>query len=138
MLPQVPLEQLNALGDNTMIAHLGIRITELGEDYICGTMPVDHRTHQPMGLLHGGANAVLAETLGSFGSSLLVDLATHSVSGLEINCNHIRATREGTVTGKATLRHKGRTTHIWEVEITNPAQKLVSLARLTVIVIPHQ
>ncbi len=137
MLPQVPLEQLNAMGENTMLAHLGIQITELGDDYICGTMPVDHRTHQPMGLLHGGANAVLAESLGSYGSSLLVDLTTHGVSGLEINCNHIRGVRSGQVYGKATIRHRGRSTHIWEIEITNEEGKLVCLSRLTVAVMPH-
>lgn len=137
MLPKVPLEQLNSMGENTMLAHLGIQITELGEDYICGTMPVDHRTHQPMGLLHGGANAVLAESLGSYGSSLLVDLTTHGVSGLEINCNHIRGVRSGQVYGKATIRHRGRATHIWEIEITNEEGKLVCLSRLTVAVMPH-
>lgn len=137
MLPQVPLEQLNAMGENTMLAHLGIQITELGDDYICGTMPVDHRTHQPMGLLHGGANAVLAESLGSYGSSLMVDLTTHGVSGLEINCNHIRGVRSGQVYGKATIRHRGRSTHIWEIEITNEEGKLVCLSRLTVAVMPH-
>lgn len=137
MLPQVPIEQLNHLSANTMLAHLGIQITELGDDYICGTMPVDHRTHQPMGLLHGGANAVLAESLGSYGSSLLVDLATHGVNGLELNCNHIRGVRSGQVYGKATIRHRGRSTHIWEIEITNSDGKLVCLSRLTVAVMPH-
>lgn len=137
MLPEIPLDRLNAMSANTMLAHLGIEITELGSDYICGTMPVDHRTHQPMGLLHGGANAVLAETLGSYGSSLLVDLSTHAVSGLEINCNHIRGVRTGLVHGKATIRHKGRSTHIWAIEITNEEGKLVCLSRLTVAVMPH-
>ena len=137
MLPEIPLDRLNAMSANTMLAHLSIEITELGSDYICGTMPVDHRTHQPMGLLHGGANAVLAETLGSYGSSLLVTLSTHAVSDLEINCNNIRDLLTGLVHGKATIRHKGRSTHIWAIEITNEEGKLVCLSRLMVAVMPH-
>ncbi len=138
MLPQVPLDTLNALNANTMVAYLGIVFTEIGDDYIKATMPVDHRTHQPMGLLHGGASAALAETLGSVGSSLLVDLTTHAVTGLEINANHLKSVRSGLVTGKASLLHKGRSTHVWNIDITDEAGKLVCVSRLTVMIIPLQ
>jgi uncharacterized protein (TIGR00369 family) len=138
MLPKVSIEALNELSANTMVAHLGITLTEVGDDYLVATMPVDHRTHQPMGLLHGGASAALAETLGSVGSSMLVDLTTHAVTGLEINANHIRSVRKGLVTGKATLLHQGRSTHVWNINITDEAGKLVCVSRLTVMIIPLQ
>ena len=97
-------------------------------------MPVDKRTHQPMGLLHGGANAVLIESLGSLGSVLCVDLKKKYIVGLEVNANHIRSEKSGFVYGKATLIHEGRSTHIWQVDITNESKKLVSTGRLTVMV----
>ncbi len=128
------IEQLNASSKNTMMEVLGIRYTEVGENYICGTMPVDNRTHQPMGIMHGGASAALIETLGSIGSHLYIDKETEFSSGLDLNINHIRAVRSGIVTGKATIVHKGKTTHVWQVEITNEEGKLVSTGRLTVFV----
>ena len=128
------IEQLNASSKNTMMEVLGIRYTEVGENYICGTMPVDNTTHQPMGIMHGGASAALIETLGSIGSHLYIDKETEFSSGLDLNINHIRAVRSGIVTGKATIVHKGKTTHVWQVEITNEEGKLVSTGRLTVFV----
>ncbi|MEN8929455.1 MAG: PaaI family thioesterase [Flavobacteriales bacterium] len=128
------LEQANASSQNTMMEVLGIKYTDVGEDYICGTMPVDKRTHQPMGIMHGGASAALIETLGSIGSHIFIDSNTQFSSGLDLNINHIRAVRSGIVTGKAVLVHKGKTTHVWQVDITNEENKLVSTGRLTVFI----
>jgi 1,4-dihydroxy-2-naphthoyl-CoA hydrolase len=128
------LAQLNSSSKDTMMEVLGIKYTEIGEDYICGTMPVDKRTHQPMGIMHGGASAALIETLGSIGSHLFIDSDTQFSSGLDLNINHIRAVRSGIVTGKAILVHKGKTTHVWQVNITNEENKLVSTGRLTVFI----
>ena len=128
------LIKLNESSSGTLMEVLGIEYTEVGEDYICGMMPVDNRTHQPMGIMHGGASAALIETLGSIGSHLLIDSATEFSSGLDLNINHLRAVRSGTVTGKAQIVHKGKTTHVWQVNITNEEGKLVSTGRLTVFV----
>ena len=128
------LVQLNASSKNTLMEVLGIEYTEIGDDYICGKMPVNSKTHQPMGIMHGGASAALIETLGSIGSHLLIDSATEFSSGLELNINHIRAVREGFVFAKAKVVHKGKTTHVWQVNITNEDDKLVSTGRLTVFV----
>jgi len=118
-----------------MIDYLGIEITEIGENYIAGKMPVDRRTHQPMGLLHGGASVVLAESLASIGAALQVDLTKKACVGLEINANHIRAVREGWVYAKATAVHAGRSTQIWETRITTETGELVCISRMTVAVI---
>ena len=131
----ITLEELNKLSLNTIGEHLDIIFTEVGENYICGTMPVDNRTRQPMGLLHGGASAVLAETLGSIGSYLCVDMKTQACVGLTISCNHIRAAKSGLVTGKAVLMHEGGKTHIWNIDITNDQQQLICSSRLTVMVL---
>lgn len=137
MLQEISPDVLNAMTKGTMMEAIGIEFTETGSDYICGSMPVDHRTVQPMGLLHGGASSALAESLGSLGSSLLVDINTHNVSGIEVNANHLRAVREGRVHGKATIIHQGRTQHVWSIEIKDDAGKLVCAARLTVLIIPR-
>ena len=118
-----------------MVEHLGIEVTEAGEGYLCGKMPVDFRTHQPMGLLHGGASVVLAETLASIGAALQVDLTEKACVGLEINANHIRGVKEGWVYGKASVLHNGRSTQVWETKITNEAGDLVCISRMTVAVI---
>lgn len=128
-------EQLNHISKGSMIEHLGIEITETGADYLCGKMPVDHRTKQPFGLLHGGASVVLAETLGSIGSNVLIDQNTQYVVGLEINANHIKSAKDGYVYGKASIIHAGGRTHIWEIKITNEQSQLVCTSRLTVMVI---
>ncbi len=134
----VLVEQLNAVGEGCMIGHLGIEITDIGGDFLIAKMPVDHRTKQPMGLLHGGANVALAESLGSYASTLLIDLTKQGVVGLEINANHIRSAREGFVYGKVTPIHVGRKTHVWSIEITNEENKLVSISRLTVAIIERE
>lgn len=128
------LIKLNESSSGTMMEVLRIEYTEVGEDYICGTMPVDNRTHQPMGIMHGGASAALIETLGSIGSHLLIESASEFSSGLDLNINHLRAVRSGKVYGKAQIVHQGKTTHVWQVNITNEEGKLVSTGRLTVFV----
>ena len=129
------IERVKQWCQNTMMEHLGIEITEVGEDYVCGKMPVDHRTHQPMGLLHGGASVALAESLASMGAALQVDLTKKACVGLEINANHIRGVREGWVYAKATALHAGRTTQVWETKVTNEAGEMVCISRMTVAVI---
>ena len=129
------LEKLNDFQKNTITEVLGIEITDFGPDYFCGKMPVDHRTVQPYGLLHGGASAVLAETLGSIAGGMQVNLETQSVVGVEINCNHLRSARDGWVYGKATPVKIGRKIHVWNIEIKNEGDKLVAVSRLTLAVI---
>ncbi len=132
------LEQLDALRRNTLLDTLDIRITEVGDDYVRGTMPVNARTHQPYGLLHGGASVALAETLGSMASMLCIDPAREVAVGLDINANHLRAVTGGIVTGTARPLHVGRSTHVWEIRIENAAGKLVCISRLTAAVVPKQ
>lgn len=127
--------QLNQLCANTMVSHLGIDFTEVGNNYLCATMPVDQRTHQPLGLLHGGASVALAETLGSVAATLCVNTATHYCVGLEINANHIRAVRDGHVTGRVEPLHIGRRTQVWEIRITDKQNELISVSRITMAVI---
>lgn len=127
---------LNRMMANTLVSHLGIEITEVGEDFLRATMPVDARTHQPFGLLHGGASVALAESLGSIASSMCVDLNTQAIVGLEINANHLRAVRSGVVTGTVRPIHVGRSTHVWDIRIENEAGQPVCVSRLTVAVIP--
>ncbi len=129
------LEELNGNRDSTLIANLGILFTEIGEDFVRGTMPVDTRTVQPYGLLHGGASVALAETLGSMGAAMCVDADEYQVVGQEINANHVRAARSGLVTGTARAVHLGGRTHVWSIEIVNDAQKLVCISRITMAVI---
>lgn len=128
------LSRLNALSKDTIIEFLGIEYTELGDDFLQGTMPVDSRTHQPYGLLHGGASVVFAETLGSVAANLAVGDDKVCV-GLEVNANHIRSIKKGTVTGKASAVHIGYSTQIWQIEICNERQQLICTSRLTVAVI---
>lgn len=130
----ITLEQFNAINKNTLMEHLGIEYTEIGKDYVKGKMPVDHRTHQPMGLLHGGASVALIESLGSAGSALCVDLSKTSIVGIEVNANHLKSARTGYVYCTANLIHEGRTTHLWEAKITNDKEELVCIGRLTVLV----
>jgi 1,4-dihydroxy-2-naphthoyl-CoA hydrolase len=129
------VEELNANRDGTLIANLGILFTEIGADFVRGTMPVDTRTAQPYGLLHGGASVALAETLGSMGATMCVDAAEYQVVGQEINANHVRAARGGLVTGTARAVHLGGRTHVWAIDIVNEAQKLVCISRITMAVI---
>lgn len=137
-LRQLPLEQLNAFNANTLMEVLDIRCVELGEDYLVATMPVDHRTHQPMGLLHGGASAALIESIGSMGSTLLLDLSKEAPVGVEINANHIGGLRSGVVKGVGKIVHVGKRTHVWQVDIFDvETEKLVCTGRLTVMVVPR-
>jgi len=129
---------IQQLGRNTMAEHLGMEFTEVGEDFIKGRMPVDHRTRQPYGLLHGGASVALAETLGSVGAAFVVDRSKYNAVGLEINANHVRGVREGYVTGTARPLHIGKTTQVWEIRITDERDKLVCVSRITVAIIPVQ
>lgn len=136
-LKQVSLEEINRFHPNTLMEQLGIQCVELGDDYLVATMPVDHRTHQPMGLLHGGASAALIESIGSMGSTLLIDLSKEVPVGLEINANHIGAVKSGTVKAIGKIVHAGRRTHLWQVDIFDIAtNKLICTGRLTVMIVP--
>jgi 1,4-dihydroxy-2-naphthoyl-CoA hydrolase len=129
------VQELNSGRGGTLIEHLGIEFTEIGDDFIRGTMPVDGRTRQPYGLLHGGASVALAETLGSTGAAMCVDSAEYQCVGQEINANHVRAARAGLVTGTARPVHLGGRTQVWTIDILNEAGKLVCTSRLTMAVI---
>lgn len=120
---------------STLNEHLGIELVEAGIDYLVGRMPVDERTRQPHGILHGGASVVLAETLASVASSAVVDPVRSRCVGLEINANHIRGVREGWVYGRATPIHLGRTTHIWDIRISDEQQRPVCVSRCTIAVL---
>ena len=128
------IEALTERGKGSMSEHLGITFTEIGDDYIKGRMPVDHRTKQPAGILHGGASVVLAETLGSMGANIVVDMKTRYCVGLDINANHIRSCAEGFVEGTARPLHLGKTTQVWEIRITQE-ERLVCISRLTLAVL---
>jgi 1,4-dihydroxy-2-naphthoyl-CoA hydrolase len=128
------LDELQHLRDGNMVEHLGILLTEVGDNFLSGTMPVDERTKQSLGMLHGGASLVLAETLGSFASNLVVDPNKFYCVGLEINANHVRPVSEGFVVGVATPIHLGKKTHIWNIEIRNILGKLTCISRLTMAV----
>ncbi|HCH49661.1 MAG TPA: esterase [Proteus sp.] len=131
---EVTLEQLNQIGQNNMMSHLGIELTYLGDDYLEGTMPVDHRTKQPLGLLHGGASVVLAESLGSVAGYLCTQ-GEQKIVGLEINANHIRSAREGKVRGVCKPIHLGRSHQVWSIEIFDDENRQVCISRLTTSVI---
>lgn len=124
--------------DNTLLESLGIKIESLEKDMVVMSMPVDERTHQPLGFLHGGASAALAETAASFGATLHVDLETTNVFGIEINANHIKAKREGSVTATATPFHIGKTTMVWDIKITDEKDDLICVSRCTIGVIPKR
>ena len=132
----VSLVDLNRLSRGTLIEHLGIVFTAAGPDWLQATMPVDPRTRQPYGLLHGGASVVLAETLGSSAGNLCLDTTERMAVGLEINANHLRAMREGTVIGTARALHVGRSTHVWEIRIEDERGRAVCVSRLTLAVVP--
>ncbi|MCW3128422.1 MAG: hotdog fold thioesterase [Bacteroidetes bacterium] len=127
-------DTINGYATNHMGHFLGVEITEIGDDYISGRMPVDERTKQPYGILHGGASCVLAETLGSLGGAFCVDVEKQIVVGLEINANHLRPAFEGYITGTARPIHIGKTTHVWDIKITNEKGDLVCISRLTLAV----
>ena len=129
------IEDASASQSGLLAPHLGIRFTALGDDFLRGTMPVEPHTRQPMGYLHGGASLVLAETLGSIAATFAVDRAKFRCLGQEINANHLRPVAEGLVTGTARPFHIGARSHVWGIEIRDPAERLVCISRLTVAVI---
>jgi len=129
----INLERLNATSKNTLIEHLEIKYTAVGDDYIEATMPVCHFTHQPLGMLHGGASVVLAETLGSVAANFCVEEGSYCV-GLDINANHIRSMRDGKVIGRATPIHLGVSTQVWQINITDERERMVCTSRLTIAV----
>lgn len=134
-VPGLTIEVLNSFSLNTMVSHLGIEFTRVGDDFIEAKMPVDHRTHQPMGLLHGGASVTLAETLGSVAATCCIDRAVQYCVGLEINANHIKSVKTGFVFGTTKPIHIGKKTHVWEIKITNEQQELVCISRITMAII---
>lgn len=129
------VDAVNALNTNTMAEALDIRFIEVGDNHIKATMPVNATTHQPYGLLHGGASAALAETIGSVASYLCIDIDKQVCVGIEINCNHIRSEKSGLVTATAEPLHIGATTHVWDIKIRNDREKLVCVSRLTVAIL---
>lgn len=135
---EVDRSRAGEMRKGTLLETLGIEITELGDDFLRGTMPVDERTVQPYGVLHGGASVSLAESLGSLAAHLTVDSSKFYTVGMEINANHIRPVMSGHVTGTAKPIHLGRTSQVWGIEIVNEEGKLVCISRITMAVVPHQ
>ena len=133
----INIDELNTLHKDTVCELLDIQFTELGSNYVRGTMPADKRTYQPMGLVHGGANVVLAETLGSIAANLVVDTSKYYCVGQEVNANHVRGVRKGLLTGTATLVYKGRTSQVWDIRIEDDRGKLSCISRLTMAVVKH-
>lgn len=131
-------ESLDQFCRGTLVEHLGIRFTAVGEDFLEATMPVESRTHQPLGLLHGGASVALAETLGSVAATLCIDSDAQFCVGLEINANHLKAARSGVVTGTTRPIHIGRKTQVWEIKIANEQKELVCVSRITMAVLDKQ
>ena len=131
-----PLAPMTALGEGAMPGHIGIEFVDCGDDWIRARMPVDHRTQQPFQRLHGGASVALAETIGSVAASFCINRETHVAVGMEINANHIRPAYQGWVYAMAKPESVGRTTQVWSIRITDEADKLVCISRLTVAVIP--
>jgi len=132
------LEELDQQSRGSMVEYVDIRFSEIGPDYLRATMPVDHRTWQPYGLLHGGATVVLAETLGSVGATCCVDTSRYYCVGQEINANHIRSARSGRVTGTARPVHLGSRSHVWEIRVEDDRQRLVAISRMTLAVVAGQ
>ena len=132
------LERLNSMTKNTLMETLDIRYTEVGPDYLVATMPVNEKVHQPLGLLHGGASVAFAESVGSPASLLFVDPEKYEVRGIEISANHLRTKRKGLLTATARILHKGTMTHLWEIRIVDEKENLISLCKLTNIIIPRK
>tara|TARA_B100001146_G_scaffold67876_1_gene60089 strand:- start:26 stop:442 length:417 start_codon:yes stop_codon:yes gene_type:complete len=138
MEKQEKLKRINDSIQNTMTSTIGIEITDIGDDFICGKMPVDERTTQPFGLLHGGASVALAETLGSIGGGIKVYSNNETVVGIEINANHLKSVRDGWVYGKATPIRIGKKIQVWNIEITNDSNDIICVSRLTLAVMPKK
>jgi len=135
---ELSLEHFKGHGKDTMGDFLGIEWTEIGENYMKARMPVDHRTKQPYGLLHGGASCVLAETIGSVASAMVIDPARFQCVGLEINANHIHSATSGFVVAVALPLHLGKSTHVWDIKIYDELNKLICISRLTIAVVPKK
>ncbi len=133
-----PLAEVRKLQSGTINEHIGVEITEVGDDFLRGTMPVDNRTRQPYGILHGGATVVLAETLGSLSAGLTLDRSRHYCVGLEVNANHLRSVSEGHVTGTAKPYHIGRSTQVWGIEVTDEAGRRTAICRITMAVLDRK
>lgn len=132
------LQICKKLTNNTLMETLEMEFTDAGEDFLVATMPVNPRVHQPMGLLHGGASVALAETVGSAASIMFINPQEEEVRGIEISANHLKSKRDGIVTGTARIIHKGRSIHLWEIKITDEEGNLISLCKLTNMVIPRK
>ena len=132
------MKRLDEIGKNTIADALGLEITEVLEGVVRGKLPVDSRTHQPYGLLHGGASVVLAETLGSVGSHMLVEGAGKGAVGIEVNANHVKGVKHGWVHGTANLVHRGGRLHVWSIDIRDDDDDLVCTSRLTVMIVPRR
>jgi uncharacterized protein (TIGR00369 family) len=132
------LQYCNQVSKNTLMQTLNIEYIDAGEDYLVATMPVNPSVHQPMGLLHGGASVALAESVGSAASMLYVNSELSEVRGIEISANHLKAKREGIVTATARIMHKGKSIHLWEIRITDESGNLISLCKLTNMVLPRR
>lgn len=132
------IEALNALHEGTAVAHLGIEMTSVGDDHLCGRIPVDARTIQPFGLLHGGASVLLLETLASAAANHCVDAEQFMCVGMEVNCNHLRGVRQGSVEGRATLVAKTRSSMVWQLEAHDDQGRQVSVGRLTAAIVVRQ
>lgn len=132
------LQYCNHVSKNTLMQTLNIEYTDAGEDFLVATMPVNSSVHQPMGLLHGGASVALAESVGSAASMLYVNSDVSEIRGIEISANHLKAKRDGIVTATATIVHKGRSIHLWEIRITDEKNSLISLCKLTNMVLPKR
>lgn len=136
-LRKVPLDQINAIRANTLLENLEIEVVEIGDDYLVAKMPVGPKVHQPMGLLHGGATAALIESIGSFGSALLIDQETEAPVGLELNVNHLKSVKSGQVEARGKVIHAGRRSHVWQVDVfDSQSDKMISTGRLTVMIVP--
>jgi 1,4-dihydroxy-2-naphthoyl-CoA hydrolase len=134
----ITIDDLKDFGKETMANHLEMQWVEVGENYLKLSMPVNEKTKQPYGILHGGASCALAETVGSIGSALVIDMAKFICVGLEINANHVRAAKEGFVTAHCTPLHLGISTHVWDIKITDENKKLICISRLTVAILPKK
>ena len=129
------LEALNQIRSNTAVEHLDIRFSAIGDDWLEAVMPVDHRTRQPAGILHGGATALLAETIGSVSSVLIIDWPKQQAVGIELNISHLRSISQGEVTGRATPIRIGRRTHVWDIRVRDEEDRLIAVARLTMAIL---
>lgn len=130
------LKLLNSITKNTLMETLDINYVDVGDDFLIATMPVNSKVHQPMGLLHGGATVALAESVGSAASHMFIDNSAFIIKGIEITANHLKSKKKGVVTATATVLHKGKTTHLWKIEVTDEEGRLISFCKLTNIVLP--